>query len=178
VGNQINLYLIQRFWIYRKDIVQIFEKFRVIDGSYLGFFLALLIKKVKSDFVIQTIDGCFKISKGDGYDQIYTLNPFVEFQLNKYLSESKADLFIDVGSFMGAHTISYARLHPNSKIYAIEAAPLNYQKLLANVQLNGCKNVTCLNFAASSLSSIVKFPNLVSSKLSSRENYEGTDIQV
>ena len=174
----MNLYPIQRFWIYRRDVFQICRKFKVIHGSHLKLISTIVNKRVKTDFVVQTIDGRFKISKGFGFDQLYTLNPFVEFQLSKFLASSKADLFIDVGSFMGVHAIAWSRLNPQSFVYAIEPAPLNYLKLLENIELNEIRNVYCLNFAAGSIDSIVKFPNVVSSKLNTLENIGESEIQI
>jgi len=173
----MNLYPIQRFFIYRGDIAQACKKFKILDGSYLKLVYTMLSKRVTSDFVLQTIDGRFKITKGLGFDQLYTINPFVEFQLSKYLAQSKADVFIDVGSFMGVHAIAWSRLNPHSVVYAIEPAPLNYLKLLENVELNEIRNISCMNFAAGSIDSIVKFPNVVSSKLNSLENI-GSEIYV
>ena len=174
----MNLYSVKRFYIYRLDVLQIISRFRVINGSYLRLVFMIINRRVTSDFVVQTIDGHFRISKGGGYDQVYTLNPFLEFQLSKYLEQSKADVFIDIGSFMGVHAIAWSRLNPESHVYAIEPAPLNYEKLLLNVELNKTKNISCLNFAAGSSLSTANFPKLISSKLSLLENKGDSKIPV
>ncbi len=65
------------------------------------------------------------------------------------------DLFIDVGANVGAYSVLAASL--GAEVIAIEAAPDTFELLEENIDLNGFKDVTLLNAAASNFIGETKF---------------------
>lgn len=60
-------------------------------------------------------------------------------------------MFVDVGANIGVVTIVIAKsLGPKGKVISIEPEPDNFERLNANVRLNGCTNITALKLACSS----------------------------
>ena len=171
-------YKVNRFWIYRKDIKEVLCGFRLLEGPKVQFLLDIMQKRIRKNYKLRTVHGTYVITEQENWDQIYTLNPFVEFQLHKYILNKKADVFIDVGAFMGVHAISWAIKNPNARVFAVEAAPRNYEKLKENITENKLSNVESLNFAAGSTFGNLYFPNLVSSKFTGSEKEESHTTRV
>lgn len=67
----------------------------------------------------------------------------------------------EIGANIGSHTVPLAKLVGNSgKIYAIEAQPIIFQALCANIALNGLLNVVALHEASGSKDSDIWFPDI------------------
>jgi len=64
------------------------------------------------------------------------------------MMEGKSVIF-DVGTNIGYYSISAAKLYPESKIYAFEAAPITFSELEANIFLNKLCNITPVQVALS-----------------------------
>src|SRR5262245_8760310 len=63
------------------------------------------------------------------------------------------DIFVDVGANIGLFTVLAARyVGAGGAVYAFEPCAKTYQRLLANVELNGLTNVSCHQAALSDLS--------------------------
>jgi len=57
-------------------------------------------------------------------------------------------IVFDVGAHVGHYTLMAARLvGPKGHVFAFEAEPENYSLLVKNVELNGYRNVTCIQKA-------------------------------
>jgi FkbM family methyltransferase len=68
------------------------------------------------------------------------------YSLNKLRD---GDLFLDIGANVGYFTLLASRsVGPNGKVISIEADPVTFQGLTANLELNGCRNVSARNVAA------------------------------
>lgn len=62
----------------------------------------------------------------------------------------REDVFVDVGANFGIHALfASRRVGPGGVVYAIEASPGIYARLLRHVALNAADNVVALNVAAS-----------------------------
>jgi FkbM family methyltransferase len=82
--------------------------------------------------------------------RIYFFNVY-EANLNWFLTERLAPgaCFIDVGANIGYFSMLASSLvGETGSVIAVEAAPSTYQLLKANLDRNGCKNVTAHNVAA------------------------------
>ncbi len=80
-----------------------------------------------------------------------------ESEVTGWLSGRQYDLVIELGANVGVHTILYSKLWPEARIYSFEPSRTAYRRLLENLNLNGCKNVTVFNCAISSESGLVDF---------------------
>ena len=58
-------------------------------------------------------------------------------------------VFIDVGANFGVWTLALAAAHPNADVYCLEPTPNTFAVLCDNIALNGFRNVTPLQLAAS-----------------------------
>jgi FkbM family methyltransferase len=112
------------------------------------------------------------------YDLIYTLNPFVEFQLHRHILYKPSDVFIDVGSFIGVHAISWAVKSPIVKVFALDPAPRNHEKLNENIEEDKISNVKSLDIEAGATFANHHFPNLITSKLTGGGREESNTARV
>ena len=70
------------------------------------------------------------------------------------------EIFVDVGSNIGYHTVKTASMFPDSNIISIEPQTDLFNMLEYNVHSNNLKNVLCLNIGASSRERIKYIPQL------------------
>jgi FkbM family methyltransferase len=69
--------------------------------------------------------------------------------LMKYFSSDEALTIFDIGSCEGEDSIRYARLFPNSRIFAFEPVPENFRKILKNLEVYKINSVSCWQEALS-----------------------------
>lgn len=88
----------------------------------------------------------------------YVENSYEEFTSNiiKNLAQN-IDLFIDVGAHYGYYSLLVGQANPNCEIVAYEPAPINYEILQRNIQLNHLKNAKAFNQAVSNENGQVNF---------------------
>ena len=75
-----------------------------------------------------------------------------EPDITQYIRANLApgDIFVDVGANIGYYTLIASRLvGARGKVYAIEASPKIYARLMRNIEINNRTNITTLNAAAS-----------------------------
>jgi len=87
---------------------------------------------------------------------------FVEiFVNNQYYFKSDTDepTIIDCGANIGMATLYFSFLYPAAHIYSFEPDPGTYALLKKNIEANGLKGATPLNFAVSDKSGTVDFFN-------------------
>lgn len=66
------------------------------------------------------------------------------------------DVIVDVGAEIGTDTITFSQaVGPSGKVYAIEAQPETYLKLLSTCKANALNNVVAVNIAVADKPSIV-----------------------
>jgi FkbM family methyltransferase len=58
-------------------------------------------------------------------------------------------VFLDIGANFGIWTTALAAAHPNAHVYSLEPTPDTFSVLCSNICLNGLKNITALQLAAS-----------------------------
>lgn len=80
------------------------------------------------------------------YNSLVVISPFHEEWIWKILKPNRGEVFIDIGAHIGKYSLPLSRRA--SLVIAIEPHPLNYEKLLLNINKNGIKNVIPLNIAA------------------------------
>lgn len=69
------------------------------------------------------------------------------------LALRKGNVFIDIGANIGYYTLLASKLiGPQGKVYAFEASPSIYKRLIANISINKIENVVFRNCAISDLS--------------------------
>ncbi len=97
------------------------------------------------------------------------INQLKEFIADVYFYEYKpsvGDICIDVGAGIGAESIYLSKIIGRTgKIYAIEASPLTFKLLNANIRDNNLDNIFCFNYAISDTSGKIK----ISTKTQSHE---------
>jgi len=63
----------------------------------------------------------------------------------KIITEDMA--IIDIGANIGYYALLESQLASKGQVYAIEPVPENFNLLLKNIELNGCRNISTYNFA-------------------------------
>lgn len=79
-----------------------------------------------------------------------------DLKLFEILSKS-CKTILDVGANTGLYSILTSKSNPAANIIAFEPYYTNYKRLLKNLELNGCKNVTCEQIALGERNGEVEF---------------------
>lgn len=67
----------------------------------------------------------------------------------EWVAPHKGDVFLDIGAFVGWHTIRAARIvGPSGRVISLEPEPINRNQLEANLALNGITNCSISPLAA------------------------------
>lgn len=96
--------------------------------------------------------GVMDLSMPDFVSKTIYLTGRWEPLITRYIQANlkSGDTFIDVGSNIGYYSLLASRIVASSgRVFAIEASPSIYERLVRNVELNGCANVTAIHAAAS-----------------------------
>jgi FkbM family methyltransferase len=96
------------------------------------------------------------LKEGDFAAHLYRRLEY-ESEVTGWLSGRRYELVIELGANVGVHTVLYAKLWPEARIYSFEPSRKAYRRLVENLTLNDCKNVTPFNCAISSESGLVDF---------------------
>jgi FkbM family methyltransferase len=160
----VSIYKLHRFWIYRNEIIANIKSFRVLEGGTFQFLTDCFQKKIRKNYKVKTLHGIYGVEAFGDFDQVYTLNPFVEFQLQKYLLSRQSECFVDVGAFVGTHSIAYASCFNKSIVLSIEPAKANFRALEENIALNSLNNIITMNLAAAEKRETQFFGDGISSK--------------
>ncbi len=95
---------------------------------------------------VKNSDGIYQVNGKESY----MVSRHFENAIRKYFENQKRGVFVDVGSYIGKYTIMVANKMKNGgRVISIEPNPNNYKRLLTNIDLNKCNNVTALNVACS-----------------------------
>jgi FkbM family methyltransferase len=81
----------------------------------------------------------------------------IEQELKLLFKQNDPLVIFEIGACEGEDSIKYARLFPNSNIYAFEPLPDNVKLILKNFQQYGIKNANCFNKALSSKNGKAEF---------------------
>ena len=88
----------------------------------------------------------FNISRGEDLEIVSSSR---EKFVNVHFNPKENDIVVDVGSNIGTYTIKAASLvSKNGHVFAIEADPVTFERLIKNLVLNNISNVTAINLAA------------------------------
>ncbi|MGC2657816.1 MAG: FkbM family methyltransferase [Bryobacteraceae bacterium] len=61
----------------------------------------------------------------------------------------EGDLYVDIGANIGYYTLlASRRVGKSGKVICVEADPISFEALTKNLELNGCRNVSAYNVAA------------------------------
>lgn len=100
----------------------------------------------------------FKMLSTPRYLNHYLHNGYEDFSAELLLNLSKDGMvFVDIGAHYGFYTLLVGTRHRNSKVFAFEPAPENYEVLKKNVETNNLKNVEIYNLAVSEREEIKRF---------------------
>lgn len=84
-----------------------------------------------------------------------------------YNNLSENDVFIDIGANIGAVTLlGSSKVGNRGKVYSFEPDINVYPRLVENIKLNNCNNVTLINSAVSDKNSSIMFVNEKASEVS------------
>jgi len=87
---------------------------------------------------------------------------------------SPGSCVLDVGAFIGTHTLAFARLvGPHGKVYAFEPRREVYAVLSENIATNDCRNVSALNIGLGSRHARLMLPRI---DLASQGNFGGLQL--
>lgn len=75
----------------------------------------------------------------------------IENHLLKFFNRTDKIVILDIGACEGEDSIRYSNFFPESKIFAFEPLPSNYEKIKANLKIYNKKNVVPLNFALANM---------------------------
>lgn len=104
--------------------------------------------------VVTTVFGLkMVVQPPDAIQTMILLTGRWEPQISRYLEARlrPGDIFIDVGANIGHHTLLAAHLvGPTGRVYAFEASPSIYRKLVRNIELNDASNIVVTNKAVAS----------------------------
>ena len=93
------------------------------------------------------------------------------------------DVVIDVGAHIGYFSVYAATQVRGAKVYAYEPCPDSYKKLLANIQLNSCKNIKAFELGVAGTKGQREFytsenDNLSNSLIQERANGDLNEITI
>jgi FkbM family methyltransferase len=110
-----------------------------------------VVGKIQPSTDATTVFGAhFKCVRTDYIQRRIAFFGLFEPNLTYFISSvlKPGDVFIDVGANIGYFTMLAAKcVGASGKVYAIEASPSTYDLLIANLRLNGVKNVEAINMA-------------------------------
>jgi FkbM family methyltransferase len=90
------------------------------------------------------------------------------------------DVFVDIGANVGSYTVLAAKL--GARVVAVEPIPATFDRLLANVRLNGLESsVTAHRVGLSDRNGTLRFTTdhgTINHVMAATENLAGTDIEV
>lgn len=126
-----------------------------LSGSFLGLASKIIGRGIKISY---NKEGYWRHSKGDlvlneafpniRMDPEHIRNE-VEISFDDY-RPGEGDVCIDIGAGIGTECLSTSRLiGPAGRLFAVEASPLTFKILKANVEENSLRNVKCFNLAIS-----------------------------
>lgn len=100
----------------------------------------------------------FKMLSTPRYLNHYLHNGYEDFSAELLLNLSKDGMvFVDIGAHHGFYTLLVGTRQRNSKVFAFEPVPENYEVLKKNVETNNLKNVEIYNLALSEREEIRRF---------------------
>lgn len=104
--------------------------------------------------LFDTLYGRFLLYPEDNISTHLINNEFWEEELKDVFDKNltKEDVVVEVGSYIGDHTVYLSKLC--KKVFAYEGTVRNYYQLCANLLLNGCENVIASNFIIGDGSSV------------------------
>lgn len=126
---------------------------------YYRLFGTMKVREGKDSLLAETITEVkYQVSKGRWVsDQLYCINPLTELVLRRYM-RMKRGVFLDIGAFVGRHSLEVARQSRSNKVYAIEPNPLSFRLLKRNIGLNSFgKQITPIKAALSADDCKIRF---------------------
>lgn len=79
--------------------------------------------------------------------ELVMLAPFFEKKIISFILSRAKNMFIDVGSNIGRHAITVAKLRPDCSVLAIEPSKETYDMLIKNTKLNYLANLRTIRCA-------------------------------
>lgn len=83
------------------------------------------------------------------------------------------DTVVDIGAFIGTHTLALAQMVGSGRVYAFEPQPMFFEVLKNNIEQNGLTNVTALNEAVSETAGQLEIPQVDPHQF---HNFGGTSL--
>jgi FkbM family methyltransferase len=103
----------------------------------------------------------YKFDEGVEFSSYEDLTDELKRSLKGYLVKhplSKGETIVDCGAYIGEFTLYAAKaVGPSGRVIAFEPDPVIFRKLMANIELNGLKNITALNKGLWSKPGTLKF---------------------
>lgn len=144
------------FFFLSLDLPRI-QKFRIVLGYY--FFSrrsSLKILGMKLEYLPGLKNHSLLILKEIFLNNIYTFTKATNQKL-KSLQEKEGGVILDIGANIGIATAYFKNKYPNIRLIAIEASPINYDKLLRNIEYNKFDNIITINAFVSSKTQKIRF---------------------
>lgn len=109
---------------------------------------------ISQDKIILNINGV--LINLDNINRYLKINDNKYHNGAKYLEDlfdfSNAKIFLDLGACVGEYSLYFAKKYPQSKIYSVEANPINLKQFKENIKINNVKeNIKILENAISDL---------------------------
>ena len=108
-------------------------------------FLAKCLAKIvffflqKKIFHVKRCGINWELDINEGIDlSIFVFGKFEDqiLSVSKYITKNNKIDIIDIGSNIGVHTLRFAKMYSQSKIYSIEPTNYSFNKMMKNLQLN------------------------------------------
>lgn len=141
--------------------------------------------------IVNIGNGIRMIVYGDMADMVNKTLMFVSEYMNYAWEPATSRLLINLpkkynsiviaGSHIGYYPLIMSKFHPNSRIYAFEPNPFNYERLNKNIEINSIKNITTEQHALGNTTQTMKmnFDFGQSSLINSKRNFIGKgDVSV
>ncbi len=145
-----------------------------------------MIRKIynrkKRNLVIATVHGCkMELAPSEYVDSSLLFSPqFYEPNEISFIKQvlKPGKCFIDIGANIGIYSlIASKQIGKNGKVFAIEADPFTYKKLLTNIKLNSIyDNVEAINIGVSNKSENLKIKINISGNRGSSGFLDGESI--
>tara|TARA_B110000483_G_scaffold135066_1_gene161593 strand:- start:62 stop:823 length:762 start_codon:yes stop_codon:yes gene_type:complete len=134
-----------------KKIIKYFLSLYFVKKYYRKFIIFITTIKFKKKEIIKYYNGYKLILNLKEYTAWSYYFKDYEKNVSNFIKKilKKNSNAIDIGANLGYYSILFSSILKNGQVYAFEPEKRNFKKLMNNIKLNNCKNITAYNIGLS-----------------------------